>query len=298
MTPQPKNIIRAWILPFFFGLLATAFQHSQAALYDEHPGSDLQVHYVYLTGYRSNPAGNEAGRRVLLDVHEKCVASNQRRGLTYTRLPPEGVPAIVEPRDIEIYYSSNRSLTVTKSKFHHIDYNTCALQVVPHHQMELLSAIGRCTIDVIKQSARGVCDDQAHARAPNTTMSGLLPDIIPAAELSKVPPHLRAEAVSRFERAKGISHVLTGEVKTIAGYRCEVRRTADTEKCVSNPPSPFLIPVSYLNRAIPGLLLETKSPLLTLEAQEVKMSIGVSQSIFMLPKGLKVRSVASPGVHP
>ena len=129
-------------------------------------------------------------------------------------------------------------------------------------------------------------------------MSELLPDTIPAAELNKVPPHLRAEAVSRFERAKGISHVLTGEVKTIAGFRCQVRRTTDTDKCVSNPPSPFPIPVSYLNLAIPGLLLEAKSPLLTLEAQEVQMSIGVSQSMFMLPKGLKVRSVASPGVHP
>ena len=298
MTRQPKIIIRAWMRPVFFTLLATVFQHSQAALYDEHSGSDLPVHYVYLTGYRTNAAGNEAARRVLLDVHEKCVASNQRRGLPYTRLPPEGVPAIVEPRDIEIYYSSNRSLTVTKSKFHHIDSNTCALQEFPHHQMELLSAIGRCTIDLIKQSARGVCDDQAHARAPNTTMSELLPDTIPAAELNKVPPHLRAEAVSRFELAKGISHVLTGEVKTIAGYRCAVHRTADTDKCVSNPPSPFPIPVSYLNRAIPGLLLETKSPLLTLEAQEVKMNIGVSQSIFMLPKGLKVKSVTSPGVHP
>ena len=282
-------------LPALF--LISAIQPSQAALYDEHPGSDVKVHYVYLVGYSKWASTTEIDRKNLLDSHAGCVEISKKFNKPYKDLPADSIPELIHPLDMEIYYSSNRTLTVLKGSRLFVDVSTCEIKSNPHHRRELLSAIGRCTIDLVKKDARGVCDVDAHASAPDSQRSSL-PSDRSMSDLSKVPPDLRAGVLAQFERANksGGAHVLTGERKTIADYKCDVRRarTLEIERCVSNPPSSFPIPASFHNGGIPGLLLEIMSPTLNMQAREVKTSLGVSQTIFTIPKGLKVRSVASP----
>jgi len=282
-------------LPALF--LISAIQPSQAALYDEHPGSDVQVHYVYLVGYSKLASTTEIDRQNLLDSHAGCVEISKKFNKPYKDLPAEGIPELIHPLDMEIYYSSNRTLTVLKGSRLFVDVSTCEIKPNLHHTRELLSAIGRCTIDLVKKEAWGVCDIDAHASAPNSKRSSL-PSDRSMSDLSKVPPHLRAGVMAQYERTNksGVAPVLTGEQKTIADYKCDVRRagTLEIERCVSNPERSFPIPASFHNGGIPGLLLEIKSPTLNLQAREVKTSLGISQTIFTIPKGLKVRSVVSP----
>ena len=291
-----------WVISTFLAalFLVAAIQPSQAALYDEHTGSDVQVHYVHLVGYSKLASTTEVDRQNLLDSHAGCVKVSKKFNKPYKDLPPTGIPALIHPQDMEIYYSSNRTLTVLKGSRLFLDISTCEIKPKSHHTLELLSAIGRCTIDLVKKEARGVCDVDAHANAPSSKRSAL-PSDRSMSDLSKVPPHLRAGVLAQYELANksGVAPVLTGERKTIAEYLCEVRRagTLEIERCVSNPSSSFPIPASFHNGGIPGLLLEIKSPTLNLQAREVQTSLGISQTIFTIPKGLKVRTVASPRGH-
>lgn len=270
-----------------------------AVLYNEHPGSDVQVHYVHLTGYGDTEIGNEAAYQRLTKTHQSCITFNQQKGLPYINLPPSGIPKIVKPEDLEIYYSSNRSLTVMRHTDHNIDPVSCELKVSYVHKMELVSAIGRCTIDLLRKTAVGVCDDQMHARAPDSSRSKIPPDTLSAMDLKKLTPQLRAEVIARYEQVKKTSMVLAGE-KKILGYVCEIRRTESlkTESCVSHPPGSFLIPASFYNGGIPGLLLELNNPGHSLLAQEVKTSLGVAKSIFEIPKGFELKSFTSPIMRP
>ena len=257
-------------------LLVAAIQPSQAALHDEYPGSDVQVHYVHLVGYSKLASTIEVDRQNLLDSHAGCVEISKKFNRPYKDLPPAGIPALIHPQDMEIYYSSNRTLTVQKGSRLFVDVSTCEIKPKPYHTRELLSAIGRCTIDLVKKEARGVCDVDAHASAPDSLRSSL-PSDRSMSDLSKVPPHLRAGVLDKYEHTNksGVAPVLTGEQKLIALYRCNVRRasTLEIERCVSNPASSFPIPASFHNGGIPGLLLEIKSPTLNLQAREVHTSL-------------------------
>ena len=292
--------LRTWLFSTIFVLFAMLVaQQAPAALYSEHLGSDVQIHFVHLTGYGDSEVGNEAAYQLLVKTHQGCITFHQHNGLPYTNLPTLGIPKIVKPEDLEIYYSSNRTLTVMRRANHVIDPVTCGLKVHHVHRMELRSKIGRCTIDMLRKSAVGVCDDQAHARAANSTLSGIPPDTLSVEELNKAPAKLRADIIAKFKQTKNTSMVLVG-TKKILGYLCEIRRTEalSTESCVSNPPSSFLIPASFYNGGIPGLLLELNNLGHTLLAQEVKTALGVSKSIFEIPKGFELRSHATPGARP
>lgn len=283
---------------FLAALFAIAAIHpSYAALYSDHPGSDALVHYVHLVGYTKLASTPQIDRQNLLDSHAGCVRIAKKFGRPYRDLPAAGIPELIHPQDLEIYYSSNRTLTVLKGSWLIVDEVTCEVVPHPHHTLELLSAIGRCTIDLIQQEARGVCDVNAHASAPDSQRS-ILPADRSLSDLSKLPPHLRAGVLAQYEATNksGVAPVLTGEQKTFAQHKCPVRRASalDIERCVANPTSTFPIPASFYNGGIPGLLLEIKSRSLNLQAEDVKTNLGVSQTIFTIPKGLKIRSVVPP----
>ncbi|MHB1232073.1 MAG: hypothetical protein ACYCZQ_05765 [Burkholderiales bacterium] len=305
--PLPALNSNTWITLGMVAGLAMASLDVHAAWHDEHPGAELQVHFVHLTGYAGDNAVN---RRNLLDEHKACVDLNRSLGRPARPLPPDGIPANAHPEDVEIYYSPNRTLTVTKGTLYKINFDTCALTAFPHHRLELHSAIGRCDIDLIQREARGVCDDRAHARAPNTTLAHLAPTEVPPVDLDKVPPAMRAQVAAQLERLKnlpqgpknlyGAALVATGAYKDIAGYRCESYRAdaLKSERCIAHPHSPFPIPAASFNAGIPGLLLDMENTGWTLRAQEVRMNIWVSKDLFVVPAGLKMKSIASPGVHP
>lgn len=281
------------------GLIMTA-QGAYAARNNEYPGSDVQVHYVHLTGH----AGDNAVHRSILSAeHGACALALEVRGQSARALAPDAIPQIVYPQDIEIYYASNRILTVSKGVVYSIDPATCALTSKSRPILRLRSAAGLCEIDLNAKEARGVCDETAHERAPNSTFQHMAPTQAPAIDLNKVPPQVRAQVAAQIERLKQLPKgaggqnaaalLPTGGYKTIAGYKCKSYR-ADAllnEVCIAHPPSPFPIPAAPLNGGIPGLLLDMDSPSLTLHAQEVRMGISVSRDMFAIPKGMKVTNI-------
>lgn len=280
--------------------LASGMQDVHAAWHDEHPGSDLAVHYVHLAGHGGD---NEVNRRNLLIAHQACVSQHRIFGRAANPLPPSGIPPVIQSHDIEIYYASNRVLVVSQGKAYFIDEAACDLKVfAPKRKLQWASAIGHCDIDLNTEKAIGVCDERAQDQAPNYTLA---PASVPAIDLSRVPPQARAQVAAQLEhltrypggpaRAHGTGLVSTGRYKTVANYRCTIYRgTLSEEFCIAHPESRFPIPTSPMNGGVPGLLLDTESPVMTLHAQEVRLDMAVSKSIFAIPSGVSVTNIRVP----
>ena len=125
---------------------------------------------------------------------------------------------------------------------------------------------------------------------------------LPVVDMAKVPLELRAQVDSQMERLKQLppssskaSSVPSGVFRIIADYKCEVQvhSSLNYELCIAHPTSSFAIPAASLNAGTPRLLLEAKSPALTLGAQQVIMDLRVSQDMFALPPGVQILSSAS-----
>ena len=295
--------IAAWILV----VLALVAQDTHAAWHDDHPGDDLVVHYVYLTGYDGN---NDVNRRNLLIEYQACIDRHAAFGQASNPLPPGGIPSVVVTEDIELYYSSNRVLRVSQSKIYFIDQAACDLTAKSKRMLELNSVIGRCNIDLNTKKAIGACDEKAQEQAPNSTLAKIAPAKMPPIDLDKLPPKVRAQVAAQLDRLNrlpqgpaglyGAALLPTGGYKTIAKYKCASYRAdaLHTELCIAHPKSDFPIPASLMNGGIPGLLLDVDTPAMTLHAQEVKMDMAVSKSIFAIPAGIKVTNIRVPRERP
>lgn len=290
------------VMGLFFGL-ALMQQVAQASWYDEHPGSDLTVHFVHLTGFGGDNALN---RRNLSIEYLACVDRHEAFGKPTNPLPPGGIPPVITSQDIEIYYSPNRVLSVKQSTVYVIDQTACELQAKSKRMLLLNSAIGQCDINLNTKEAVGVCDESAHEHAPNSTLAKLAPTKAPVVDLSKLPPQIRAQVAAQINQLKqlpqgpgganGTSLLSKGTYKNIANFRCETYRAnaLKSELCIAHPKSLFPIPAAPLNGGIPGLLLEVDNPALTLHAKEVKMDIAVSKYIFSIPKDIKITNIRLP----
>jgi hypothetical protein len=279
--------------------MAITAQHASAAWHEQFPGRGVQTHYVRLTGYGGDNAVN---RNDLLIAHTGCAERNRFLRKPVEPLSPDDIPAIPRPIDVEIYYTANRTLTVTHGQTYRIEFDTCALTIFEHHMLRLVSGIGRCDIDLLKKEARGECDTDSHRRAP-ALVRGVASQ--PSAiDVSKLPPHLRAQIQARLDQLNQVPKATsntnpstTRNTKTIAGHECEiVRLTVNSgEKCIANPSSSFVIPASPFNAISPGLLLETKNYLMTLLAQQVSLHMEVPEAVFNVPQGVTIRFSKRPG---
>ncbi len=291
--------IEAWILV----VLALVAQDTHAAWHDDHPGDDLAVHYVHLTGYDGN---NDVNRRNLLIEYHACVGRHAAFGQPSNPLPASGIPPVIVTEDIELYYSPNRVLRVSQSKIYFIDQAACDLTSKSKRMLELNSVIGRCNIDLNTRKAIGACDEKAQEQAPNSTLAKIAPAKMPPIDLDKLSPQVRAQVAAQLQRLNklpqgpaglyGAALLPTGRYKTIANYKCTSYR-ADAwpaELCIAHPKSNFPIPASPMNGGIPGLLLDVDTPAMTLHAQEVRMDMAVSKAIFAIPSGVKVTNVRVP----
>ena len=287
--------------------LAPVAQDTHAAWHDEHPGLDLSVHYVHLTGHDGD---NVVNRRNLLADHQACVDQHTAFGQPASPLPPSGIPPVIVAEDIEIYYASNRVLTVSQSTIYFIDQADCALKAKSKRMLKWNSVIGRCDIDLSTKKAIGACDEKAQEQAPNSTMAKIAPAKLPAVDLNKLSPQVRAQVAAQLDRLNrlpqgpaglyGAALLPTGGYKTIVHYQCTSYR-ADAlraELCIAHPQSSFPIPAAPLNAGIPGLLLDADTPALTLHAQEVRMDMAVSKAIFAIPPGVQVTNVRVPRAMP
>lgn len=300
--------IECRIAPVMAAFLLTASHNAEPAWHDSHPGSGVAVHYVRLTGYGGD---NEVNRKNLIETHKACADTQAAFGKLAKALPPEGVPAVISTQEIEIYYASNRTLTIKQGTLYDIDRGNCALIAIPHRILELRSAAGRCDIDLIKKEARGQCDAAAHERAAASSMTYAPSGKAPAVDLSKVPPQMRAQVEAQLERLKQMPRAqqdaptagiaATGQRKTLANTPCEVHRHEALQSmlCIATPaPSPerplnpYPIPAAPLNGGIPGLLMAAKTPALTLQAQQVLLNLSVPRDLFAIPADVKINSGA------
>lgn len=287
-------------------ILLMASRHAEPAWHDVHPGSDVAVHYVRLTGYGGD---NDVNRKNLIDTYRACADLQAGLGKPVKALPPEGAPAVVSTQEIEIYYAANRTLTVKQGALYDIDRGTCALVAIPHRMLELRSAAGRCDIDLIKKEARGQCDASAHERAAALSSASAPDAKVPAIDLGKVPPRMRAQVEAQLERLKQLpgreqtapaaESPAILQRKTLVNTPCEVHRhealrsTLCIARLASSPErllNPYPIPAAPLNGGIPGLLMEAKTPALTLQAQQVQLNLSVSKTLFEIPADVKVKS--------
>jgi hypothetical protein len=278
----------------FLAVTVAAASAAPAAWSDRHPGQDVVVHYVRLTGRGFD---NKWERDFLQMKYDACSERNRREGRAVTPLPEGGVPKEPAPTAIQIYYSANRTLTVTEGKIYEINFDTCALEVSPLHHLTLMSAAGLCRANLVKATAVGTCDERTHRDAPTATPQQPGMPGLPKLDKSRMTPHMRAQVeaaevtVSMYQpRASSLPP--TGETRQFAGEQCAVYRhdALRDEKCIARPESGFFIPASVYNGAIPGLLLQQDSPGMAVTAQQVTMDMKVSHSLFSLPPGVKVRS--------
>lgn len=285
-------------------VMLVATQSALSAWHDQQPGAGVAVHYVHLSGWGGD---NEVNRRNLLISYKACTETQAAFGRPYEALPAQGLPATVSTQDIEIYYSTNRTLTIKQGILHSIKSTTCALVATPHRIVELRSSAGRCDMDLLKSEAVGNCDAMAHAQAAAWTGARQAVTSVSGIDMNKVPPQMRAQVQVQLDRmakrdapASIDGSIEPIETREVANIVCTVHRNRAvmSELCVANPMptalnlfTPYPIPPAPLNGGIPGILIAAKTPALTLVAQEVRWNISVSPSLFNIPRNVRVRTM-------
>jgi hypothetical protein len=257
-------------------LVAAAFNFTVSASYAGSKatdiGGDSAMHHVHLTGFGGD---NSRKRELLPQTHRACLGLNQSLQKPAKLLAPDAVPPIIEAFDINIYYTSNRTLIDVKSTSYGIDSNDCSLYSWKNHNATLNSSIGSCDMDLVKEKAKGKCDANAHQTA--SARYGF-----------------EDGAMKREPAKTTLESLLT---KNIARTDCQVSqlKILGTEKCVAHPQSAFPIPASPYNFERAGLLLEMTGPVMTIKADQVDLNLALDPELFSIPKNLAVRSI---GVKP
>ena len=244
---------------------------ASAAWHDRYPddGPQLPVHYVHLTGHGGD---NDANRANLLARQHACVDMMKVLGKSVKSMSADELPAVISVHDIEIYYAAQRTLTVSQGTLFDINRDDCTVLPVPHHIVHFAWTAGRCDVDLIRKLARGSCDVASLAGGP-----------LPGAA---VQPRRPARALD-----------VPGRV--VAGVSCQDHRLPlGDEVCVAEPdakdaPNPYPIPPAPLNAGVPGILVEARTRALTLRAREVRLNISVSNQMFALPPGIRVKAGAT-----
>ncbi len=285
------------------GVLTLVMPHAAHASLASQDTRGIPVHYVRLTGYGGD---NDVNRNNLIVAHQACVRTQTAFGKPAKTLAPGEIPAVISTQEVEIYYAANRTLTVKQGILHDIDRDTCALVAIPHRTAELQSSAGRCDIDLIKKTARGQCDASLHERAA-VHPAGIRP---PKVDLEKVPLSMRAQVQAQVERLEQLGRAKPdtsgpaqsdAQRKTVAGLPCEVYRNEAMHAiwCIARPAAsparplvPYPIPAAPLNSGISGVLLEARSPALTLQAQQIRLNTSVSVDLFAIPPDVRVNTVS------
>lgn len=236
--------------------LASSSAPALAAWHDDHPGSGVAAHYVHLTGYQTD---QETARRNLLISQEACVNTKHIFGQQAQLLSPETLPRILNDSDIEIYYSAERSLTVFRPRLHTVDPADCSWKVVTNHVNTITLADGACVIEVPLNIAKGACN------GPLWPGVGQPSDLRPNGPL---------------------------EMSSVAGMPCRVHRevTLSSESCLVEldslkgvTPAPAKVRRATINGGRPGLLVRIHSIVSMIDADEVRLNLSVSPSLFALP---------------
>ena len=278
-----------------------------AASHDDFLGDGVRFNYVALAGYGGN---NDVNRKNLQDTYDACFKQGQLAGRSVKL--NELTPDIASKISVEIYYTENRTLEILETLNHSINVLDCGVEPFPKKIWTLRSSAGICRADLTKKIAEGMCDFQSHQRATGTG-SRTANQASPSIDLSKIPPHARPQVEAAMKANAGslaagyasVGFVNTMQTNSVAGMPCQIylNSSLKQEQCMAAlepTASPQFNPKTVvtwgLNGGLRGVLLQLKSPALTLQAQNVSFNLAVTPSFFDLPAGVKVTS--TPRVKP
>lgn len=296
----------SWVL--LLGCIAAVFQ-TQWSLATE---PQMQAHYVRLEGMGG---ANTRERQTMLEYQASCLEFRRSQGKPVPFAIGHGVPDVITPVTVEIYYVANRTLEIIEGKHHSLDPIECHVKQTRNRTMVYLSAVGECRVDALKRTARGVCDLSLHERAPLRSAGLMSRPSDAGIDWSRIPVAQRERLQAQLKRfsspgpAEQGNVLSTGEKHTVAGETCSVYRTLlepVSEYCLAQPvadrqgrvaaPHPF--PGSALSAQLPGMLLESRNHIMPLTAQEVRWGIAVDASLFRLPPGVQVIMNVPPKQQP
>lgn len=272
-----------------------------AAWHDQLNGSGVAAHYVRLSGHAGD---NKVKLQNLIEMREACVRVNRDMGRPVQTFDVNSYPALVTVIDLEIYYSANRTLDVFQSLHHSIDLSSCALEVTAAKKLTLRSGAGKCDVDLVKKTAIGNCDAQAHATA--LAWQGNTTQLATSVDMDKVPSQFREQVIASLKQMQNAnSHESQSKElvqplkqgKRLIDVDCQVYKHSQLnhEVCIAQPNAtskpginPYPIPASPLSAGISGILLESKSPALSISAQQVDWNLSVSPDVFKIPTGIQL----------
>lgn len=293
---------------FFCGLaLLWAASAVLAASHDDFLGDGVKLHHVALTGHGGD---NDINRKNLQATYDACLKQGQLMGRATKS--NESIPAIASKISVELYYTENRALEILDTLNHSINVLDCGVEPFPKKTWTLRSSAGICRVDLIKKIAEGMCDIQSHQRASGAgarvANAGL-----PTIDLSNIPPLARQQIEAAMKANAGLlaagysspGFVNTMQTISVAGMPCQIylNSSLKQEQCMaalestaSSQFNPKTVATWGLNGGLKGILLQLKSPALTLQAQKIDLNLAVTPKFFDLPAGVKVTSIQ--GVKP
>jgi len=192
-------------------------------------GKPVTVHYAHLKDdYRDSPYIKSN----LDDLKQKvafCVEANTRLGRP-VRAPAEYPDQILRVNEFE-YSAPNRRIMYAVSYSARMAED-CSLVEVEERTAVLSSAKGECEIDLVRKTARGVCDARAHADAVTRPPAPGREQMEKTRAALEADPRM-AERMAVLRKLAGPA-AASGPKRNIAGYACEtVQGMGGIHGCVS-----------------------------------------------------------------
>ena len=242
-------------------------------------GAMVKVHFTRLDGYLEGRPDNAAQLAEMKAEAQKCVRQHQETGRPTN--PPRAWPDFVLSGRTDRYSSANRTIAYQFGLTYGINQTDCSLLEIASASARLVSSIGNCEIDLLKKTANGACDAQAHANArlPLRVAASSLADVEEALRKAPNNPGLAALAAVMRQHPPGG----TGERKTILGLECEVWKNPldpDGTNCLSRGGS-FTAPDSNGEKNQSTMTLEMTSVAgIKMHAVEAKLDTMVNGAVF------------------
>jgi len=213
-----------------FALLTCMAAEARTALEDEifkasmpHAALDprgevVKVHRVQLNGYFEGKPKNDTRLAAIKQEVQQCVKALRATGRATN--PPSEWPDYLIGQRQDIYLAANRSVRYVTGTTYIVNYQDCSLLESTSARAELQSSKGACSIDLVKKTAKGLCDATGHSDA-KIKMPPAKPGGMGAAGM---PPGMTLDPkmVAMAQSLMSANDSRTGEKKTISGLQCDV----------------------------------------------------------------------------
>ena len=292
-------MIKTWMALLLFAVSShCGSAETREPWYRQVPGEQIvDVQYVRLTGHEVDPAKNIEKMRQLYDT---CSTDYRAVGHRVAPLPPEGFPPFQYTIHKEVYHARGRTALYSQNTVTDVDYEAdCALKTGHSYSLAIYDAGGRCQINLTRHTGAGVClagKPDKHLASTTRPVSGPRKPI----DWERIPEPQRTQLKQKLanlgmDAQKPVGPIATGARKRIVGVDCAVSElrmgTQTFSFCATDAhsvpsPMPDFVP-SDLARSLWGVVLETKDPLIKLQATEFIPDLKVPQSVFEIPRGTR-----------